>query len=302
MKSIVEEASSLAKAFSQAWERAGKPQECTVKILAEPEKNFIGMTTKSAKIAVFFNEVVPAQSKKGSTQSSSNRPSQQKHTPVQTQQQSRAQQPTRTQNDRPRQESRPVEQRSTEQRPAEQRPTEQRLTETRSTEHRSSEPRSNEQRSTDPRPRQQRSAEQRPVEQRSTEQRPVEQRAVTEKPRTTTPRENSLHETTQIEVAIRPEGVAATPRIRPIWTEDMDQAVRAWVQESLQIMSRTDVTFNTSMSRSMLTITFTAPLIEDLEKERLLFRSWSHLIVQHIKQEFKVHGKEFKIILKGSRS
>jgi hypothetical protein len=82
----------------------------------------------------------------------------------------------------------------------------------------------------------------------------------------------------------------------------MAQAVRAWVQESLEIMSRTDVTFTTSMSRSMLTITFTAPLIEDLEKERLLFRSWSHLIVQHIKQEFKVHGKEFKIILKGSRN
>jgi flagellar biosynthesis GTPase FlhF len=282
MKSIVEEASSLAKAFSQAWERAGKPQECTVKILAEPEKNFIGMTTKSAKIAVFFNEVAPAQSKKGSTQSSSNRSSSSKHTPVQTQQQSRAQQPVRTHTERPRQESRPVEQRPTEQRSTEQRPVEQR---------------SNEQRSTEQRPRQQR-----PIEQRSNEQRSSEQRPVTETPRTVTPREKSLPETTQIETATRPEGVAPTPRIRPIWTEEMDQAVRAWVQESLQIMSRTDVTFNTSMSRSMLTISFAAPLIEDMEKERLLFRSWSHLIVQHIKQEFKVHGKEFKIILKGSRT
>ena len=297
MKSIVEEASSLAKAFSQAWERAGKPQECTVKILAEPEKNFIGMTTKSAKIAVFFNEVAPAQSKKGSTQSSSNRSSSSKHTPVQTQQQSRAQQPVRTHNERPRQESRPVEQRSSEQRPTEQRPTE-----TRSNEQRPVEQRSTEQRPRQQRPVEQRSTEQRTVEQRSSEQRLTEQRHVTETPRTVTPRENSLHETTQIETATRPEGVAPTPRIRPIWTEEMDQAVRAWVQESLQIMSRTNVTFNTSMSRSMLTITFTAPLIEDLEKERLLFRSWSHLIVQHIKQEFKVHGKEFKIILKGSRN
>jgi hypothetical protein len=302
MKSIVEEASSLAKAFSQAWERAGKPQECTVKILAEPEKNFIGMTTKSAKIAVFFNEVVVAQSKKGSTQSSPSRSSQQKHVPVQTQQQSRAQQPARAQNERPRQESRPVEQRSTEQRP---------------TETRSSEPRSTEQRPSESRPRQQRPVETRSSEPRSIEQRSTEQK-IAEKPRTITPREsslrensprentgneNSLHETTQIETTIRSEGsVAATPRVRPVWTEEMDQAVRAWVQESLQIMSRTDVAFNTSMSRAMLTITFTAPLIEDLEKERLLFRSWSHLIVQHIKQEFKVHGKEFKIILKGSRN
>lgn len=289
MKSIVEEASSLAKAFSQAWERAGKPQECTVKILAEPEKNFIGMTTKSAKIAVFFNEVAPAQSKKNTPQAAQGRSSsQQKHTPVQAQQQSRVQQPAQ----RTRQE---IPQRSTEQRSMEQRPVESRQAE---------------QPSSEARPRQQR-----PVEQRSNET-----RTVTEKPRAvvqrestprestphtpvareTAPREKVLQENSTHEASIKPV-VTATPRVRPVWTEEMNQAVRAWVQESLQIMSRTDVSFNTSMSRSMLTITFSAPLIEDLEKEHLLFRSWSHLIVQHIKQEFKVHGKEFKIILKGSR-
>lgn len=55
MKSIVEEASSIAKAITTAWERAGKPQSFSVKILQEPVKNFFGLTKKYAKIALFFN-------------------------------------------------------------------------------------------------------------------------------------------------------------------------------------------------------------------------------------------------------
>jgi len=295
MKSIIEEASSLAKAFNQAWERAGKPEECTIKILAEPEKNFIGMTTKSAKIALFFNEPAPIQNKKSSTHSSPSRSS--KNTPVQTQQQ------TRTQTERQQPAQRPTEQRTTEQRPRQEaRPVEQRLNEQRPAEQKPVTSRSTEQRSNEPRQRQQ--PAQRPVEQRSTEVRTHSShenlpRESAQKEIVT--REKSSHDTTQSETTNRSEN-SATQRIRPIWTEEMNQGVRTWIQESLEIMGRTEVEFATSMARSMLTITFAAPLIEELEKERLLFRSWSHLIVQHIKQEFKVHGKEFKIILKGSRN
>ena len=56
MKSVMQEASSIAKAFEQAWEKAGKPQQCSVKVLEEPRHNFIGMTIQSAKIALFFDE------------------------------------------------------------------------------------------------------------------------------------------------------------------------------------------------------------------------------------------------------
>ena len=44
MKSIMEEASSVAKAIEKGWQRAGKPQEFTVKVFEEPQKNFIGLT------------------------------------------------------------------------------------------------------------------------------------------------------------------------------------------------------------------------------------------------------------------
>jgi predicted RNA-binding protein Jag len=56
MKSIMQEASSIAKAIEQAWTSAGKPREFTVKVFEEPQKNFIGMTTKSAKVGIFFEE------------------------------------------------------------------------------------------------------------------------------------------------------------------------------------------------------------------------------------------------------
>lgn len=56
MKSIMHEASSIAKAVEQGWLKANKPQEFSIKILEEPQKNFIGMTIKSAKIALFFDE------------------------------------------------------------------------------------------------------------------------------------------------------------------------------------------------------------------------------------------------------
>jgi len=56
MKSIMEEASSLAKAIENAWNRAGKPPSFSIKIFQDAEKNFFGLTTKKAKIALFFNE------------------------------------------------------------------------------------------------------------------------------------------------------------------------------------------------------------------------------------------------------
>lgn len=54
MKSIIQEASSIAKAVEQGWVKAEKPAEFTVKILEESQKNFLGLTTRPAKIALFF--------------------------------------------------------------------------------------------------------------------------------------------------------------------------------------------------------------------------------------------------------
>ena len=56
MKSIMEQASSIIKAIEKAWISADKPKEFSVKIFEKEEKNFFGMTTKPAKIGIFFSE------------------------------------------------------------------------------------------------------------------------------------------------------------------------------------------------------------------------------------------------------
>jgi len=56
MRSIIQEAASIAKAIEQGWQKAGKPQSFSIKVLELEEKNFLGMTKKPAKIAFFFEE------------------------------------------------------------------------------------------------------------------------------------------------------------------------------------------------------------------------------------------------------
>lgn len=55
MKSIIKEARTVAKAIDAALTEAGYPKECTIKILEQPEYNFFGFTTRSAKIALIFS-------------------------------------------------------------------------------------------------------------------------------------------------------------------------------------------------------------------------------------------------------
>ncbi len=82
MKSIIQEASSIAKAVEEGWMKAQKPQEFSVKILEQAEKNFIGFTTKSAKIAIFFSEALPAKMPEKQRPHHKNTPPQQQSKPV----------------------------------------------------------------------------------------------------------------------------------------------------------------------------------------------------------------------------
>ena len=50
MKSLLQEASSVSTAIEKAWVNASKPVEFTIKVLAEGEKSFLGLSTKSPAI------------------------------------------------------------------------------------------------------------------------------------------------------------------------------------------------------------------------------------------------------------
>ncbi len=69
MKSIMEEASSIMKAIEKGWASAGQPKEFTIKVYEEPQKNFLGMTTRPAKIGIFFTELPAAKPQTKRTES-----------------------------------------------------------------------------------------------------------------------------------------------------------------------------------------------------------------------------------------
>ena len=54
MKSVVVEASTVAKAIELAWQKAEKPEEFFIRILQEHTSGFLGFGAKKAKIVFFF--------------------------------------------------------------------------------------------------------------------------------------------------------------------------------------------------------------------------------------------------------
>lgn len=56
MRSVIHEAATIAKAIEQGWIKAGKPKDFTVKIFEEPQKNFLGFTTRKAKVGIFVED------------------------------------------------------------------------------------------------------------------------------------------------------------------------------------------------------------------------------------------------------
>lgn len=57
MKSVIAQASTLAKAISEAWEKAGRPVEFFTKVLQEASSGFLGFGAKKAKVALFFKQM-----------------------------------------------------------------------------------------------------------------------------------------------------------------------------------------------------------------------------------------------------
>lgn len=57
MRSVVAEASSIAKAIELAWQKAGQPKEFLTKVFQEPQRNMFGLTKTTAKVGIFFDDV-----------------------------------------------------------------------------------------------------------------------------------------------------------------------------------------------------------------------------------------------------
>jgi len=180
MKSIMEEASSTIKAIEKAWYSAGKPSEFSVKIFEQEEKNFFGMTSKQAKIGIFFKE-----------------------------------EETKLRDYPPSREAK---------------------------------------------------------------------KSVFPK--------KELRKTSKTVKTSR----APHPRIEQ-WTKDMVKSAEEWVKKNLIFMDLPNVQFNTAVSNNYLTFYFTIPIINESAKEKVLFRSFAHLIMVSLRNKFKTDFKHLKVVL-----
>lgn len=277
MKSIMEEASSILKAIEKGWHNAGQPKEFTVKIFEEPQKNFIGITTKNAKIGLFFNEEQLAKQQAPTKQreraATAYSGTAQTGKEFQRPERQRAQQ-TRQQPEKPQAKHklqvRPLTDKSA---------TKDVANKARMTGSTASGSEANE---------------------------PVTTGAISigsDRQAATTAvgarrKEEKAKETTKFktqEGSISEEAKAAPQQ--PIWTEDMLDTIKKWIKETLDMLNLSNIDFTIEPSHFHLKILFKSHIYEDQTRERQLFSSLSTLLIQMLKYRYSRPLKGYKIIL-----
>ena len=202
MKSIVEEASSIAKAIENGWIRAGKPQEFTIRIFEEPEKNFLGFTKKPAKVGLFYKETVIQQSGRRDIK----------------RQQHRAQMP----------------------------------------------------------------------------QKPVLEKT---QPQRAQPAQKNIPIQKQPAVIQQSQQQPSEQQRQPKWTPQLIDGSKDWLHTILKTIDKNSVPFSVEQKQYFLTIRFSQAIINDKRKEQLLFKNWSHLLLQSLRHRFKRGLRGYKIII-----
>jgi len=204
----MQEASSVTKAIEQGWLKAGKPQEFTVKVFEEAQKNFFGFTVKSAKVGIFFTEsfTQPARGQSRPQRSESHQ--------------------------RPERPQRPEQKRTQRDTVASHHPSEKIV------------------------PRQLEPKSERPVRTREHEERVM---------------------------------------VQEVWTDELVQETRLWLTDALSALNLPATSFETVADQAHLTITFNRPLSTDSQKEKIIFRSISFLLMQALRHTFKRRLKRLKV-------
>lgn len=234
MKSIIEQASSIIKAIEKAWNQAEQPKEFSIKVFEKEERNFFGMSTKPAKIGIFFGDKPIIHEK-----------------PVQ-----KARPDIR--------ECRPAT-------PAAKAPVTP-IAADKSAIHKS----------VQKNPLQ--AQQVRPTRTPMPQQKPIQQapKAMSEKSHGTSIPKETSH------------------RVIPaaaVWSEAMIIAAHSWLKKTLDLMDMESITFNSEVAGKNLKLTFNVPLIEDIIREKQLFRSFAHLIISSLRNQYKQEIKDLKVIL-----
>jgi predicted RNA-binding protein Jag len=309
----MEEASTISKAIESAWNRAGQPQEFSIKILEHPKTSFFGLkTSKSAKIAFFFNEL---------TVKAKEQPHQRQTRPIAPR---NPQQAKTSEYGEPRgqQQRKPYQQRG-------DRP----------------EARTN---GTDSRPQPHHRADQprpqgprtdRPEHKQYSQQRPERQDHFTKSEKQADPRHSqpnrAPHESTQHDEA--PKNISREParherqessfarsteersenearrferpqapryqqdENRDIWTPEMVEAAHDWVKETLVMMGKPNTTVSHHISHNYLKLTLDTPVADDARQEEIQLKSWGSLAMEAVREKTQKPLRSLRIILEGRR-
>lgn len=274
MKSIIQEGSSIAKAIEQGWIRAGKPESFTIKVLEEAEKNFIGLTKRSAKVALYYTEA-PEKNRPQARYSSrtTEQPRQSRHDDHRSSERREGGRRTDERRDERRNEGDMDRRNERRERSAERR----------------EQPRRGESRSDMRHEPRQEQRSQEPREYREQRPRP-ELRKIQEAPRV------------EHEHVLDEQHEDATPmrqRERPIseWNETMVAAAQEWMATTLNDMGKAHITFTIEPRDLHLRIIFSDTLTEDALKERQLLASFALFLIKYLKQRFGTPLRGHKIIL-----
>lgn len=264
MKSIMEEASSITKAIESAWNRAGKPQEFTIKVLEHPETNFFGLkTVKSAKIAIFFNELTVRQPVRPESPARPSRPAPSAKTPT------LRPLPSSSEQDRSKGSYQRPERRAP-QAESQQRPEYQKRT------------------APAPRPEQRDQRDQRDTretrEVREREPRePREHRSYDQRP-SYEPRNNDRQES------------------RDVWTPELVSAAQEWLKETVALMGYSDIQIIPAISQNYLKLQLDKPIADDARQEELQLKSWGNLLIESLREKFNKPFRSLRIIIESRRN
>lgn len=81
------------------------------------------------------------------------------------------------------------------------------------------------------------------------------------------------------------------------WNSNMIETTHQWIKKTLSLANMPVVNFNSEVMGKNLKLTFTAPLATDPMHEKQLFRSFAHLIMSSLRNQYKQEIKDLKIIL-----
>lgn len=278
----MEEASSIAKAIETAWNRAGQPTEFTIKVLELPQTSFFGLkTSKSAKVAFFFNEATVTVKSKDSIQG----PRQQRPVTLRQPGSKPEQDQRRPHNQRPERDGSDYKASQENRQPREQR--EQR-------EQR--EPRENrgfeqrqDQRNRPQGPRRPDDRNRRSEYGKNPSDRSDFAKAPSDRHEDRRPR----HETERSEQGYTQE--------RESWTPEMVQVAHEWIKETLVLMGKPDINVNTHVSHNYLKVSLSAPVLDDARQEETQLKSWGMLAMEAVREKAGKPLRSLRIILESPK-